>query len=54
MVAGEARQPRKVMKRAFKMTIYRLMFFFFGSALAIGESTGPAPCKHLADSVYAS
>lgn len=36
MVAGEARNPRKTMPRAFKATIYRLVFFFIGSALAIG------------------
>ncbi|KAK4049023.1 general amino acid permease agp2 [Microbotryomycetes sp. JL201] len=36
MVAGEARQPRKVMRRAFKTTVYRLIIFFIGSALAIG------------------
>ncbi|KAM0787408.1 hypothetical protein ACM66B_003492 [Microbotryomycetes sp. NB124-2] len=36
MVAGEARQPRRVMRRAFKTTVYRLIIFFVGSALAIG------------------
>ncbi|KAK4055999.1 general amino acid permease agp2 [Microbotryomycetes sp. JL221] len=36
MVAGEAKNPRKVMRRAFKTTIYRLVIFFVGSALAIG------------------
>ncbi|ORY92510.1 putative carnitine transport protein [Leucosporidium creatinivorum] len=36
IVAGEARNPRKVMPKAFKATIYRLVVFFIGSALAIG------------------
>ncbi|KAI5480507.1 DNA repair protein REV1 [Pseudohyphozyma bogoriensis] len=36
MVAGEARNPRKTMARAFKATIYRLVIFFIGSALCIG------------------
>lgn len=37
MVAGEARHPRKTMPKAFNQTIYRLLFFYFGSAIAIGE-----------------
>ncbi|KAK4056821.1 general amino acid permease agp2 [Microbotryomycetes sp. JL221] len=36
MVAGEARNPRPTMKRAFNATIYRLVIFFIGSALCIG------------------
>ncbi|KAI5480097.1 hypothetical protein MNV49_001757 [Pseudohyphozyma bogoriensis] len=36
VVAGEARNPRKTMTRAFKATIYRLVIFFIGSALAVG------------------
>ncbi|KAL8286369.1 hypothetical protein RQP46_004386 [Phenoliferia psychrophenolica] len=36
MVAGEARNPRKTMPKAFRATVYRLCFFFIGSALAIG------------------
>lgn len=36
VVAGEARNPRKTMPRAFNSTIYRLLIFFIGSALAIG------------------
>ncbi|ORY73423.1 amino acid permease/ SLC12A domain-containing protein [Leucosporidium creatinivorum] len=36
MVAGEARHPRKTMPKAFDQTIYRLVFFYFGSAIAIG------------------
>ncbi|ORY92486.1 amino acid permease/ SLC12A domain-containing protein [Leucosporidium creatinivorum] len=36
MVAGEARNPRKVMPKAFNATVYRLIVFFIGSALCIG------------------
>ena len=36
VVAGEARNPRPTMNKAFKATIYRLCIFFLGSALAIG------------------
>lgn len=36
MVAGEARNPRRVMPQAFNATIYRLVIFFIGSALCIG------------------
>lgn len=36
MVAGEARNPRKTMPTAFRATVYRLIFFFIGSAIAIG------------------
>lgn len=36
MVAGEARNPRPTMNKAFKATIIRLCVFFMGSALAIG------------------
>ncbi|SCV67444.1 BQ2448_5055 [Microbotryum intermedium] len=36
MVAGEARNPRRTMHRAFNSTIYRLVFFFIGTALAVG------------------
>ncbi|KAI5478055.1 hypothetical protein MNV49_005518 [Pseudohyphozyma bogoriensis] len=35
-VAGEARNPRKTMPAAFRKTIYRLVLFFIGSALAVG------------------
>ncbi|KAM0754005.1 hypothetical protein T439DRAFT_322887 [Meredithblackwellia eburnea MCA 4105] len=36
MVAGETRNPRKTLPRAFDNTIYRLVIFFIGSATAIG------------------
>ncbi|SCZ93861.1 BZ3500_MvSof-1268-A1-R1_Chr6-3g08930 [Microbotryum saponariae] len=36
MVAGEARNPRRTMHRAFNSTIYRLIIFFIGTVLAVG------------------
>ncbi|KAK4703898.1 hypothetical protein P7C70_g2309, partial [Phenoliferia sp. Uapishka_3] len=36
MIAGECRNPRVVMPKAFNNTVYRLCVFFIGSALAIG------------------
>ncbi|KAI5479936.1 AA permease domain-containing protein [Pseudohyphozyma bogoriensis] len=36
MVAGEARNPRKSMPAAFRKTVYRLVVFFVGGALAVG------------------
>ncbi|GAA5903761.1 hypothetical protein JCM6882_003409 [Rhodosporidiobolus microsporus] len=36
VVAAEARNPRKSMPRAFNATVYRLVIFFIGSALAVG------------------
>ncbi|KAI5474449.1 hypothetical protein MNV49_003254 [Pseudohyphozyma bogoriensis] len=36
VVAGEARNPRKSMPAAFRKTIYRLVVFFIGGALAVG------------------
>ncbi|GME75611.1 unnamed protein product [Ambrosiozyma monospora] len=36
MVSGEARNPRKTMKTAFKTVIYRLAIFYIGGALSVG------------------
>ncbi|GMG40317.1 unnamed protein product [Ambrosiozyma monospora] len=36
MVAGEARNPRKTMRTAFKTVIYRLAIFYVGGALSVG------------------
>jgi len=36
MVAGEAKNPRKTMPRAFNSIIYRLIFFFCIGALSVG------------------
>jgi amino acid transporter len=36
MAAGEAQNPRRLMKRAFNSFVYRLLFFFVGGALCIG------------------
>ncbi|GMG48898.1 unnamed protein product [Ambrosiozyma monospora] len=36
MVSGEARNPRKTMKTAFKTVIYRLALFYIGGALSVG------------------
>lgn len=35
MVAGEARNPRKTMKTAYKTVLYRLAFFYIGGALSV-------------------
>lgn len=36
MAAGEAQNPRRLMKRAYTSFVWRLMFFFIGGALCIG------------------
>lgn len=36
MVAGEAKNPRKLMPRAFNSITYRLIFFFVIGSLAVG------------------
>lgn len=36
MAAGEAENPRKLMKRAYSSFVWRLMFFFLGGALCVG------------------
>jgi hypothetical protein len=36
MVAGEAKNPRKTMPRAFTSIIYRLVAFFILGSLAVG------------------
>lgn len=36
MVAGEAKNPRKLMPRAFTSITYRLVFFFVIGALCVG------------------
>lgn len=36
MTAGEARNPRKVLPKAFNSIIYRLVFFFIIGALSVG------------------
>ncbi|PGH13915.1 hypothetical protein AJ79_03330 [Helicocarpus griseus UAMH5409] len=36
MAAGEAENPRKILRRAYSSFVYRLMFFFIGGALCIG------------------
>lgn len=36
MIAGEAKDPRKTMPRAFKTIMIRLIIFFIGGALAVG------------------
>lgn len=36
MTAGEAENPRKLMRRAFSSFVWRLLFFFIGGALCIG------------------
>ena len=36
MIAGEARDPRKTIPRAFKTIMVRLLFFFIGGALCVG------------------
>ncbi|KAK2742726.1 hypothetical protein FQN55_007667 [Onygenales sp. PD_40] len=36
MAAGEAENPRKILRRAYASFVWRLMFFFIGGALCIG------------------
>lgn len=36
MAAAEAENPRKLMRRAYKSFVWRLMFFFIGGALCVG------------------
>lgn len=36
MVAAEAENPRKLMRRAYSSFVWRLMFFFIGGALCVG------------------
>uniref|UniRef100_A0A8H7K7P5 Amino acid permease/ SLC12A domain-containing protein n=1 Tax=Bionectria ochroleuca TaxID=29856 RepID=A0A8H7K7P5_BIOOC len=36
MIAGEAKDPRRTIPRAFNTIMYRLVFFFIGGALAVG------------------
>lgn len=36
MAAGEAENPRKILRKAYSSFVYRLMFFFIGGALCIG------------------
>lgn len=36
MTAGEAENPRKLMRRAFSSFVWRLLFFFIGGALCVG------------------
>jgi amino acid transporter len=36
LVAGETQHPRRVIPRAYKTTIYRILFFYIGSALCVG------------------
>lgn len=36
MAAGEAKNPRRLMGRAFSSFVWRLMFFFLGGALCVG------------------
>lgn len=36
MAAAEAQNPRKLMRRAYKSFVWRLMFFFIGGALCVG------------------
>ncbi|ODN75770.1 hypothetical protein L202_05779 [Cryptococcus amylolentus CBS 6039] len=36
MIAGEAKDPRKVVPRAFKTLMWRLMIFFVGGGLCVG------------------
>ena len=36
MAAGEAKNPRKLMRRAFSSFVWRHMFFFLGGALCVG------------------
>lgn len=36
MAAAEAKNPRKLMRRAYKSFVWRLLFFFLGGALCVG------------------
>ncbi|GAA5850856.1 hypothetical protein JCM8547_009109 [Rhodosporidiobolus lusitaniae] len=36
IIAGETKNPRKVMPKAFRATIWRLVLFFIGGALCVG------------------
>jgi amino acid transporter len=36
MAAGEAENPRKIMRRAYSSFVWRLMFFFILGALCMG------------------
>ena len=36
MTAGEAANPRRLIKRAYQSFVYRLLFFFIGGALCVG------------------
>lgn len=36
MTAGEAENPRKLMRRAFSSFVWRLFLFFLGGALCVG------------------
>lgn len=36
MAAGEAENPRRLMRKAFASFVWRLMFFFIGGALCVG------------------
>lgn len=36
MVAAEAQNPRRLMRKAYKSFVWRLMFFFVGGALCVG------------------
>lgn len=39
MVAGETQSPRRVLPKAFNSTIYRVVFFYMGSALCVAINT---------------
>jgi amino acid transporter len=36
MIAGESKDPRKTMPRAFHTIMYRLIIFFIGGAICVG------------------
>lgn len=36
MTAGEAENPRRLMRKAYSSFVWRLMFFFIGGALCVG------------------
>lgn len=48
MTAGEAKNPRKTMARAFKTVMFRLVFFFVGGALCVGILIAYNDPKYLA------
>lgn len=50
MAAGEAENPRRLMRRAFASFVWRLMFFFLGGALCVGIVI-PYDDKILADTI---